>query len=317
MQRSIFLAAWLAAAAVGCITETSQPGSSGEEPVAKDEAAIRAGEVDTASRGVVGVLALDRNTICSGVVVAPRVVVTARHCVAAMAPTRDTVDCTRTTFGATSKASDVMVTTARDGAVPVYRHAVKRVLVPRENGFCGSDVAVLVLAHPLEPDDAEVVPLRLERSPSPGEVFSAIGIGRTANEPSGTRHRRDGLLVTCVGTSCGTGLVDSREWWGDGAVCEGDSGGPALDAEGRVVGIASRKRDGCTATIYADVASSEEFLRAALDEAERTPGGNGCSTADDPTTFVPIALAIGAIVVKRRRFTGRRGGGAIEPKSDP
>ncbi len=314
MQRSIFLAALLAATAAGCFAE---PADAGSEPIAKRADAIRAGEVDVASRGVVGVLALDRNTICSGVVVAPRVVVTARHCVAEMAPTRDVVDCTRTTFGATSKAADVMVTTARDGAVPVYRHPVKRVLVPREAGFCGTDVAVLVLAHPLEPDDADVIPLRLDSSPAPGEVFSAIGIGRTANEPSGTRHRRDGLMVTCVGTSCGTGLVDPREWWGDGAVCEGDSGGPALDSEGRVVGIASRKRDGCTATIYADVAASEEFLRAALEEADRTPGGNGCSTADDPVTFVPIAIAIGAIVVTRRRFTGRRGGGEVEPKSDP
>ena len=46
-----------------------------------------------------------------------------------------------------------------------------------------------------------------------------------------------------------------------------------MDLKGLGVQIASRKREGCTATIYADIASSSAFVASAIEEAARHPQG--------------------------------------------
>jgi hypothetical protein len=242
--------------------------TSGDE-LSSSRAKIIAGRPAEDARGVVAVVNTDSGTICSGVMIAPRVVLTARHCVAKVEH-GPTIDCTRTTFGDVTDAGRMLIATTTDGAIPDQRHGVVKVLVPEEGKFCGGDLAALILPKPIDEDEAAPIAIRT-RSPEPGETFTAIGFGRDGDAPSGARRRRDGLKVSCVGASCKSSLLAPSEWWGDGAVCEGDSGGPALDSDGHVVGIASRKRDGCTATIYANVATASAFIAAALGEADKTP----------------------------------------------
>lgn len=249
-----------------------------EEPLGSSRAAIARGVADPTASAVVAVVDTSRGTFCSGVLVSDRMVLTARHCVAPIVD-GPVVDCRKTSFGPLSEATAVQVLTTDDTAIPTRRHDVVRVLAPEDPSFCGNDLAALVLDRPIE--DATPLPLRIGEDVQASEVYSAIGFGRDgADAPSGTRRRRDDLRVSCVGRACLSSQITDQEWWGEGAVCEGDSGGPALDPEGRVIGIASRKRDGCSATVYLDLARSSAFMASALGEAERTPTTrDGCAYA--------------------------------------
>src|SRR5207244_693752 len=51
-------------------------------------------------------------------------------------------------------------------------------------------------------------------------------------------------------------------------VCSGAAGGPALDAHGRVVGVASRSKD-CADSVYSAPASFAAFIRQITPRAER------------------------------------------------
>ena len=75
---------------------------------------IQGGSTDTTHLFAVGVVQLaqaQQNMVafCSGVLLAPNLVATARHCVAQLTST--TIDCTTSTFGALYPASEVFVTT--------------------------------------------------------------------------------------------------------------------------------------------------------------------------------------------------------------
>src|SRR5690606_34850725 len=56
---------------------------------------------------------------------------------------------------------------------------------------------------------------------------------------------------------------------GDESVCEGDSGGPALDAEGRIVGVVSRGADNCGPTIYSAVSPWRDWIVEVTERAMR------------------------------------------------
>jgi uncharacterized protein (TIGR03382 family) len=55
--------------------------------------------------------------------------------------------------------------------------------------------------------------------------------------------------------------VQETEFFGSDGTCQGDSGGAALDEQGRVLGALSRGPDGCRASIYSSVSGWSEWLR--------------------------------------------------------
>jgi len=128
---------------------------------------------------------------------------------------------------------------------------------------CGHDVALIVLAGSV--DRHRVPPLwpRLDASPLREEAYAAVGYGVTSDseEDVGLRRRRDALRVVCVGGSCSSGQVDPAEWRGDHGICSGDSGGPALDGRGLVIGVTSRGPSGCEAPIYGGIPGHAPWLR--------------------------------------------------------
>jgi hypothetical protein len=62
--------------------------------------------------------------------------------------------------------------------------------------------------------------------------------------------------------------MESTEFRGEDGVCSGDSGGPAIDAEGRVTGIASRSV-GCTGSVYSALSDWRGFVREVAELAAR------------------------------------------------
>jgi len=233
------------------------------EPVAQRQSAIQGGYGDDFDHAAVGVAITNNkgffSRTCSGALIAPNLVLTAQHCIA---DTPKFVHCHSATFKPPVPAPRVYVTindSMWDDAdwIPVLEvHTA-----PGDGRVCGEDMALLVLGYPIDHMVTPLVP-RLEDLGS-GELYSAIGFGASDPEgdDSGVRRRRDGLQVTCVGEGCGEGQVHGHEWRGDHGICNGDSGGPAIDLLGQVIGISSRGPTGCDKPIYSGLWGFEGWLR--------------------------------------------------------
>src|SRR5262245_48516117 len=106
------------------------------------------GEPDTATRGVIGLI-VESTSGCTGSLIAPNLVLTARHCVASISDPNGTVRCGVTTFGQSFPAGDFIVTpddNIRNGLPAGSRYPVTRVVTTPGNGICGNDIALLELA---------------------------------------------------------------------------------------------------------------------------------------------------------------------------
>jgi len=231
----------------GCVTYEELPAAPSQSQ------GIAGGELAPEDPAIVGLLT--GHSACSGTLIAPNLVLTAHHCVAQTPP--GPVSCDETAFGPLH--DNVMSVTTHDSVLGIARHIVREVHVPPgSEDLCGGDVAVMILDDVVEPTEAWPIPPRVDRSPSRDETYRAVGFGAIDGDGtgSGLRRQRGGLRVDCVGDGClAVYEVQLNEWMGETGVCAGDSGGPALDEQGRVMGVTSRGGDGCTTPINGDVAA--------------------------------------------------------------
>jgi hypothetical protein len=281
---------------------------------------IQGGYTDDTDRGVVGVaLATDSGDIyrtCSGSLIAPNLVLTAQHCVAS---TSQFVRCDDSAFGDPVTIDHLVVTTDPTlwGDDTLWRRASELAVPPGAPSVCGRDLALIVLK-----DSVSIPPMspRLDGHIEPEENYSTMGYGGTSDDgdDGGLRRRRDGLSIQCVGQGCDSDRLVGDEWRGDHGICRGDSGGPAVDAQGLIIGVTSRGPLGCDNPIYSGLGLLGPWItdvgaHAAKVGAYSAPswsgGGNVPREQELSCTFstrtefgpAPLVLALAAVLFRRRR----------------
>jgi hypothetical protein len=206
--------------------------------------------------------------LCTATLIAPNLLLTARHCVSPNSGDSDRVLCGEAGLGE-PRAADAFFATndaqPRQNS-PFFR--AREVRVPEAGvDTCGFDIALIVLDQNVPATLSTPAIPRIDRDATPGEGYTAVGYGLTGNgEASGSRMQLAGLSVACQPGSCGEG-VESTEFLGETGICSGDSGGPALDADGKVLGVVSRGGPECSEPIYGSVAAWRDFIISTAEEA--------------------------------------------------
>ena len=232
-RTSIALIAALLTTVSGCASEIEYDEESGEH----ESGLAGAADNERGEKAVVGILWKDAqgvNKICTGELVAPKVVLTAAHCVVSAVSS--------TVFVGTSYA-------ARKEAANGAKHiAHPSFAIPVKDPAVGAnDIGAIVLATPLT-----TKPLALNREALEGikgikgETVTLVGFGvtaRTAPSTAGIKRSGDAILSE----------VRKNEIYVTGgpdlaSACGGDSGGPALlrtKSGYSVIGVESRGDTDC------------------------------------------------------------------------
>ena len=247
---------------------------SGEAP-GQSAAAINGGALDTDHPAVFEEIThwSDAASTCTGSLIAPNVLLTARHCVAAT--NTEHVVCNESVFGATVSGSQTIVT---GDSVPRQTSTFYRgndVRVPTTgNDMCGYDIALIILKSPVPTSLVAPIIPRIDQPVQSGEGYTAVGYGiDAAGQQNPGRMVLGDLSVACLSDECGRDFgVAPTEFLGSKGICSGDSGGPALDADGKIIGVVSRGSDPCATPIYSQVAPWADFIMQTVLEAAAQAG---------------------------------------------
>jgi hypothetical protein len=271
-----------AAAVLGLFGSVACGSESAPEPelgIARE--AIQGGATTTKYPFAVGINIGGQGT-CSGALIAPNLVLTARHCVSTLntgeliQPTSQfNQNYTASSFGITTQA---IMPQGSSG----YRGA-REVLYPASNRAVGNDIALIILSSNVPASEATPVTPGVQHAmyntKRNSSLFTAIGYGITGVglNDSGTRRFRADMLVQCVNgsrTYCspvtdttGSSGIAPEEFVASAGVCSGDSGSsayeqPSLNAGAPVsLGVLSRgPGTSCDQAVYSRTDSHKDFI---------------------------------------------------------
>ncbi|HEY8075074.1 MAG TPA: trypsin-like serine protease [Labilithrix sp.] len=286
---------------------------SSEEQVRATSSAIVGGDASPSTHDAVVFIGnpVD-HTVCTGTLVAPDVVVTARHCVSRMKDETASGACksdgthggdpNAQELAADYKASDLDVfvgpSTPKLTKTLMPAAIGKTIVHDDATSICNHDVAFLVL------DRAVTAPIAKLRTTPPvaGEKLTLVGYGDdvTGGLPAARQERSVDVLVVGPYDSPGGGGLAPAELLVSEGGCYGDSGGPTLDDSGDIVSIDSRGASagkgpsGCEGAneVHTSVASFGALATRALAIAIGVPTDAGADAdAPDPAPDPPEADA--------------------------
>ena len=207
---------------------------------------IQGGVTDDSDTAVVAVYDSSTTALGSGVLLAPHLVATARHAVAAVLGGTQ-ISCATSSFGAVTDASHIWVTTQSPidtSHLEAFTQAAQ-IVVPNESEYCGNDIAFIVLSKNIAISKyatPSIDPPMTDHTHY-GYVEAAVGYGVTgpASGGQGTRRIKTGIGIQCIphdpdpNRDCTKVIAGWQSYMaagefrtGDG-VCPGDSGGPAFE----------------------------------------------------------------------------------------
>lgn len=205
------------------------------DDVSKSQVEVVHGVADRNRDPAVVAIDVAGEALCTGSLIAPNVVLTARHCVS---ETTEEVSCPARSAQITANRSASSLTILVGDDAETARAVAKgaSLVTPSSNVLCDEDIALVVLDRNV----TGITPLKIRTGAvEEGERLRLVGYGKSSDD-SGAGEK---LLRTNVPVVS----VTAHELQTGEATCNGDSGGPAIDEEtGAVVGVVSRGGPTCS-----------------------------------------------------------------------
>lgn len=250
------------------------------------------GKVSPSSQDSVVFMMNGQDGSCSGTLIAPNLVLTARHCVATP-PEKD--ECG--TYGATASPSAIAIkvgaSSSWDKGSVVAKG--KKIFEPTTDNSCGFDAALVLLDRDIP--NAKTAKVRFTPL-EPNEPTTAVGYGIDQNDNDLPQRMQRSTTVLGVGPAkISYKMKDGKTFQyeaPDGDVvtgestCSGDSGGPLFDTDGAVVAMTSRGpmdsptggihgKNGCAdmVSIYASTLMNKALILRAAKEAGHPISADG------------------------------------------